>query len=107
MCRGEGWQNEPWPLVRGKKTLEECSEVCKNRKGCTAFEIGPPKKKDRYKCVLYGHDEIQVANSPSLTDHTCYRLVQISRQNLFFSQKLEVTNTLFIYTGFLEKWPLL
>ena len=73
MCRGEGWQNEPWPLVRGRKTLEECSEVCKNRKGCTAFEIGPPKKKDRYKCILYGHDEVQVANSASLTDRTCYR----------------------------------
>ena len=63
MCRGDGWQTEPWPLVRGKKTLEECSEVCKNRKGCTAFEMGPPEKKGRFKCVLYGHDEVQVADS--------------------------------------------
>ena len=53
MCRGDGWQTEPWPLIRGKKTLEECSEVCKNRKGCTAFEMGPPEKKGRFKCVLY------------------------------------------------------
>ena len=63
MCRGDGWQTEPWPLIRGKKTLEECSEVCKNRKGCTAFEMGPPEKKGRFKCVLYGHDEVQVADS--------------------------------------------
>ena len=49
MCRGDGWQTEPWPLIRGKKTLEECSEVCKNRKGCTAFEMGPPEKKGRFK----------------------------------------------------------
>ena len=73
-CRGEGWSNEPWPLTRGRKTLEECYEVCKNRKGCTSFELGPPKKKDKYQCILYGHEDVDVANSLSLKDRKCFRI---------------------------------
>ena len=75
MCRGEGWQTEPWPLVRGQKTQDECFQVCKGRQGCTSFEIGPPKKKaGRSKCILYGHDDVQVANSFSLRHRRCFRI---------------------------------
>ena len=71
MCRGEGWQNEPWPIVRGKKTLEECFEVCKAKQGCTAFELGLQKKS---KCILYGHDDVEVATSLSLQNRKCYKI---------------------------------
>ena len=83
MCRGDGWQTEPWPLVRGRKTQEECFESCKNRKGCTAFEIGPPRKKDRYQCLLFGHDDVQVSDSFSLRKRKCFRLPgQIGRAHV-------------------------
>ena len=71
MCRGEDWQNEPWPIIRGKKTLDECYEVCKAKQGCTAFEIGLQKKS---KCILFGHDDVEVSSSMSLQDRKCYKI---------------------------------
>ena len=75
MCRGAEWQQSPWPIVvKGLKTVDECFETCKGRQGCTAFEIGPPSKKDKHTCLLMGHDNVQLADSLSLQDRTCYRI---------------------------------
>ena len=74
-CRGENWQEGSWPvLVKGLKTKEDCFIACQGRQGCTAFELGPPMKKDKYTCHLFGHDHVDVADSLSLQDRTCFRL---------------------------------
>ena len=75
MCRGDQWQSGVWPIiVKGLKTLDECFQGCKDRQGCTAFELGPPRKKDKHTCLLFGHDDVDIADSLSLQDRTCYRL---------------------------------
>lgn len=75
MCRGADWQQSPWPIVvKGLKTVDECFETCTSRQGCTAFEMGPPSQKNKHTCLLMGHDDVQLADSLSLQDRTCYRI---------------------------------
>ena len=90
-CRGENWQEGSWPvLVKGLKTKEDCFQACQGRQGCTAFELGPPMKKDKYTCHLFGHDHVDVADSLSLQDRTCFRLPGTITKNSKGGHSLEI-----------------
>ncbi len=76
MCRGPEWQTGPWPKIGGLRSVDECYERCKKDEGCTAFEISPSesKKKGKFNCILFGHDDVDVADGFSLRDRKCYRM---------------------------------
>ena len=76
LCRGPDWQNGQWPHDEGFETLEQCSLECEKRPGCTGFDMTPtPDLKDKFRCILHGHDDIQVASASSLQISKCYRMI--------------------------------
>ena len=53
MCRGAKWTDRKWPIMRGKKSLQDCANSCGRTRGCTAFDVsGGSEGSD---CMLYGH----------------------------------------------------
>ena len=54
MCRGAKWTDRKWPIMRGLKTLQQCSNSCGRTKGCTAFDI-TKEESGKFDCMLYGH----------------------------------------------------
>jgi len=56
-CRGQGWNDGEWPIIKGEATHEQCSQFCKSVTGCTAFDI--TRKKREYHCSLFGHRDVQ------------------------------------------------
>jgi hypothetical protein len=54
MCRGANWQGKKWPVLRGFRTLQECANACKKKKGCTSFDTSSPDG-SKFDCMLYGH----------------------------------------------------
>ena len=76
LCRGPDWQTGQWPLDEGYETLEACSLECDKRPGCTGFDLTPtPDLKNKFRCILHGHDDIQVASATSLQISKCYRMI--------------------------------
>ena len=76
LCRGENWQHGKWPQDEGFETLEACSAECQKRPGCTGFDLTPSQDlKGKFRCILYGHDDLQVADSLSLQITKCYRMI--------------------------------
>ena len=97
LCRGPNWQNGQWPHDEGFETLDQCSLECDKRPGCTGistlflekkkhvifikyfnlgFDLTPYEGfKDKQRCILHGHGDIQVATATSLQDSRCYRMI--------------------------------
>ena len=69
-CRGAGWQDGIWPLDEGRRTTKECAAVCKDTKGCVAFDLSN-KEGEKYDCLLLGHPNIFPA---SALKAECYRI---------------------------------
>merc|ERR1712088_911874 len=69
-CRGAGWQDGIWPVDQGRKTTKECAAVCKDTKGCVAFDLSN-KEGEKYDCLLLGHPNIFPA---SALKAECYRI---------------------------------
>ena len=76
LCRGSDWQDPQgiWPKFEGLETVEDCFQECKKDKGCTAFDISPSDVKLKFRCVLHGHGDINVATSFSLRVSLCYKM---------------------------------
>ena len=53
MCRGAKWTDRKWPIMRGKKSLQDCANSCGRTRGCTAFDVSGGS--DSSDCMLYGH----------------------------------------------------
>ena len=76
LCRGPDWQNGQWPHDEGYESVDQCSLECEKRPGCTGFDLTPsPDVKAKQRCILHGHDDIQVATATSLQDSKCYRMI--------------------------------
>ena len=76
LCRGSDWQDPQgiWPKFEGLETVEDCFQECKKDKGCTAFDVSPSDVKSKFRCVLHGHGDINVATSFSLRVSLCYKM---------------------------------
>ena len=75
LCRGPNWQiGKIWPKFEGLETTEECFKECEKDSGCTAFDVSPSEVKNKYRCVLFGHSTVEVANSASLRVSRCYKM---------------------------------
>ena len=57
MCRGPEWTFGVWPIVKGRKTKQQCAEACAGTKGCLGFDLSEPKK-GTFDCHLYGHHPV-------------------------------------------------
>jgi hypothetical protein len=77
LCRGPNWQFGNWPKEEGYESLEVCSKNCQKFKGCTAFELTPSEdaKKNKFRCVLYGHHDLELADGLSLQKTRCFRML--------------------------------
>ena len=71
-CRGPGWQNNGFPKDLGKKSVQECSQLCQKTKGCTAFDLSNEENK-KFDCFLFGHKDIVPASSQSMAG-ACYAI---------------------------------
>ncbi|CAB4066198.1 Sarcalumenin [Lepeophtheirus salmonis] len=62
VCRGENWQSlKGWPVEKSSIVLnaDDCSEMCEDMNGCTAFDI---RNSSGMKiCTYYGHKEVKPA----------------------------------------------
>ena len=59
-CRGDGWQDGGWPILKGKLTLDQCGNACLKHGECTAFDVKPIGQK--MDCILYGHSNVVPAS---------------------------------------------
>ena len=59
MCRGPEWTFGVWPIVKGRKTKQQCAESCAGTKGCLGFDLSEPKK-GTFDCHLYGHHPVNL-----------------------------------------------
>ena len=92
LCRGDNWQDDHgvWPKDEGKETFEECLKACTDDVGCTAFDVAPIINSLKFKCTLYGHDDIRRTNSVSLKGR-CIRMVDRKALPTTTGQKEAVT----------------
>ena len=92
LCRGDNWQDihGVWPKDEGKETFEECLKACTDDMGCTAFDVAPIINSLKFRCTLYGHDEIRRTNSVSLKGR-CIRMVDRKALPTTTSQKVAAT----------------
>ena len=72
LCRGSDWQDPQgiWPKFEGLETVEDCFQECKKDKGCTAFDVSPSDVKLKFRCVLHGHGDVNVATATRYYSHT-------------------------------------
>ena len=51
------------------------SKECEKRPGCTGFDLTPDEdlKNGKERCILFGHDGIEVADSISFHKSRCFR----------------------------------
>ena len=51
------------------------SKECEKRPGCTGFDLTPDEelKNGKERCILFGHDDIEVADSISFHKSRCFR----------------------------------
>ena len=54
MCRGPNWTNQKWPILRGRKSLQDCANSCGRTVGCTAFDVSRMED-GHFDCMIYGH----------------------------------------------------
>ena len=74
LCRGPNWQTKHWPKDEGFETLENCSKECEKRPGCTGFDLTPsPDLKGKERCILFGHQDIELASAFSFQESRCFR----------------------------------
>ena len=74
LCRGPKWQRNGWPYDEGIETFEECFNECKKIESCTAFDLSPTEVRDKFRCYLFGHDDVIPATSYSFLVSNCYRM---------------------------------
>ena len=74
LCRGPKWQRNGWPYDEGIETFEECFNECKKIESCTAFDLSPTEVREKFRCYLFGHDDVIPATSYSFLVSNCYRM---------------------------------
>jgi hypothetical protein len=62
MCRGKSWQRGVWPIPKGHLPKKKCAEACAKTKNCLAFDLSEETDKERFKCFLYGNEEVAPAS---------------------------------------------
>merc|ERR1712133_283580 len=65
-CRGDKWSEGVWPINVGKQSLEDCSEKCVEKEGCTGLSLS--KTGD---CLLYGHKKLVPASALGGECYSC------------------------------------
>ena len=60
-CRGPDWAAKVWPILLGRKSIDECARECASRKRCMAFDMSDmhSKKNNTGECALYGHTKVR------------------------------------------------
>ena len=61
-------------LFQGIETFEECFKECQKVDACTGFDLTPTEVRDRFRCYLFGHNEIIPATSTSFLASNCYKM---------------------------------
>ncbi|TRY73635.1 hypothetical protein TCAL_03348 [Tigriopus californicus] len=56
-CRGSGWQEGRWPILKGPQSVDSCGKVCLATQGCTGFHAAPASGKN-IDCIVFGHKSI-------------------------------------------------
>merc|ERR1711892_1388782 len=56
-CRGSGWTDKKWPVIRGHIGPQDCAVACAKKKGCTAFDVAPMPE-GLEECAIYGHKKV-------------------------------------------------
>ena len=91
LCRGPKWQRNGWPYDEGIETFEECFNECKKIESCTAFDLSPTEVREKFRCYLFGHDDVIPATSYSFLVSNCYRMtgrkaIAGKKKKIFFFQ---------------------
>eukprot|EP00095_Tigriopus_kingsejongensis_P011320 maker-scaffold1444_size41037-snap-gene-0.7 protein:Tk11320 transcript:maker-scaffold1444_size41037-snap-gene-0.7-mRNA-1 annotation:"sarcalumenin isoform x2" len=71
-CRGDEWNDAPWPKFLGRQTLNRCASKCAQDPDCTAIHV--LRKEGRtYECLHFDvdHDEIVLVQG---LGGACYKL---------------------------------
>jgi hypothetical protein len=73
-CRGVRWQKNGWPKDEGIETFDTCFNECKKLESCTAFDMTPTEIRNKFRCILFGHDGVIPASSTSFLASNCYKM---------------------------------
>ena len=58
----------------GFETFDACFKECKKLESCTAFDLSPSEVRDKFRCYLFGHDDVIPASSTSFLASNCYKM---------------------------------
>ena len=63
-----------WLSFSGIETFDECFKECEKVEACTGFDLTPTEVRDKFRCYLFGHEEIIPATATTFLASNCYKM---------------------------------
>lgn len=69
-CRGDGWNENGWPISPGFMTTDSCAQACDANPSCTAFDQSQLQPNGTYMCTMFNVQN--VVPEENSTSFGCY-----------------------------------